>query len=82
MSQDLLPAVAIGNDGDSALPVRLKQANLIAEVCGVPERWNLFLSPPQLVSREDVPIGYNPIFEYAALPDVERVIEAIRVVME
>ena len=44
--------------------------------------FNLFLSPPQLVCRDDVHIGYNPIYEYAALPDVERVLNAIKVVME
>ena len=48
----------------------------------VPERFNLFLSPPQLVCRDDVHIGYNPIYEYAALPDVDQVISAINVVME
>ncbi|CAN5408872.1 hypothetical protein BH11ARM2_BH11ARM2_33240 [soil metagenome] len=55
---------------------------ILAEMTRIPERWNLFLSPPQLVAREDVPIGYNPIYEYAALPDVDQVIEAIRTVME
>lgn len=55
---------------------------VIAEMTGAPERWNLFLSPPQLVARDDVHIGYNPIYEYAALPDVPRVLEAIRIVME
>ncbi|HJP83104.1 MAG TPA: thiamine pyrophosphate-dependent enzyme [Fimbriimonadaceae bacterium] len=55
---------------------------IIAEMTRVPERWNLFLSPPQLVAREDVHIGYNPIYEYAALPDLQQVIEAIRVTME
>ncbi len=55
---------------------------IVAEITSVPERWNLFLSPPQLVTRDDVHIGYNPIYEYAALPDVNQVIEAIRVVME
>jgi 2-oxoisovalerate dehydrogenase E1 component len=55
---------------------------VISEIMSVPERFNLFLSPPQLVSREDVHIGFNPIYEYAALPDAERVHEAIRVVME
>ena len=55
---------------------------VIAEMTRVPDRWNLFLSPPQLVAREDVHIGYNPIYEYAALPDVSQVLEAIRVVME
>lgn len=55
---------------------------VIAEMTRVPERWNLFLSPPQLIARQDVQIGYNPIYEYAALPDVERLTAAIRVVME
>jgi 2-oxoisovalerate dehydrogenase E1 component len=55
---------------------------IIAEMTRVPERWNLFLSPPQLVAREDVHIGYNPIYEYAALPDLQQVIDAIRVSME
>lgn len=54
---------------------------IIAEMTSVPERWNHFLSPPQLVAREDVPIGYNPIYEYAALPDVQQVVTAIRVTM-
>jgi len=34
------------------------------------------------VSRADVHIGYNPIYEYAALPDTQRVISAIRLTME
>ncbi len=55
---------------------------VIAEMTRVPERWNLFLSPPQLVARDDVHIGYNPIYEYAALPDVSQVIAAIQTVME
>jgi 2-oxoisovalerate dehydrogenase E1 component len=55
---------------------------VIAEMTAKPERWNLFLSPPQLVARADVQIGYNPIYEYAALPDVQEVIDAIRVTME
>jgi hypothetical protein len=29
-----------------------------------------------------VHIGYNPIYEYAALPDAKRVIAAIRFTME
>lgn len=55
---------------------------VVAEMTTVPERWNLFLSPPQLVAREDVPIGYNPVYEYAALPSLDQVIDAIRVTME
>lgn len=56
--------------------------SLIAEMTGKPEWWNHFLSPPQLVAREDVPIGYHPTYEYAALPGVEQVVKAIRVTME
>lgn len=55
---------------------------VIAEMTGVPERWNLFLSPPQLVARPDVHIGYNPIYEYAALPSVQQVMDAIAITME
>ena len=36
------------------------------------------VSPPILVSKGNVMIGYNPIYEYAALPDVERIVAAIR----
>jgi 2-oxoisovalerate dehydrogenase E1 component len=56
--------------------------SIISEMVSVPERFNLFLSPPQLVCRDDVHIGYNPIYEYAALPDIDQVISAINVVME
>lgn len=55
---------------------------LIAEMVSKPERFNLFLSPPQLVARKDVPIPYSPILEYAVLPDLEEVLAAIRVAME
>lgn len=56
--------------------------SIVANMVSVPERFNLFLAPPQVVSRGDVHIGYNPIYEYAALPDVDDVIKAIRVTME
>lgn len=55
---------------------------IVQEMSSRPERFNLYLSPPQLVAREDVPIGYNPIYEYAALPDGQRLIDAIRITME
>jgi 2-oxoisovalerate dehydrogenase E1 component len=56
--------------------------SIVAEMTRVPERWNLFLAPPQLVCRGDVHIGYNPIYEYAALPSVDDVVAAIRTTME
>jgi 2-oxoisovalerate dehydrogenase E1 component len=43
--------------------------------------WNAMVSPPILVSKANVMIGYNPIYEYAALPDVERIVAAIRTSM-
>lgn len=55
---------------------------VISEILSKPEWFTYLYSAPQLVAREDVPIGYNPIYEYAALPDVEQVLAAIRTVME
>src|SRR5436309_5814911 len=51
---------------------------IISHVTGIPGLWNELLSPPILVSKPNVVIGYNPIYEYAALPDVERIETAIR----
>jgi 2-oxoisovalerate dehydrogenase E1 component len=51
---------------------------IISHVTGTAEVWNELLSPPILVSKANVVIGYNPIYEYAALPDVERVVSAIK----
>ncbi len=55
---------------------------IISEVAGDPESWSYFFSAPQLVAKEDVHIGYNPIYEYAALPSTDQVIDAIRLTME
>jgi 2-oxoisovalerate dehydrogenase E1 component len=55
---------------------------VISEIMSNPDRFNLFLAPPQLVSRDDVHIGFNPVYEYAALPDAQRVRDAISTVME
>jgi 2-oxoisovalerate dehydrogenase E1 component len=51
---------------------------IISHVSSTPELWNELISPPILVSKANVMIGYNPIYEYAALPDVERITAAIR----
>src|SRR5213596_315739 len=51
---------------------------IISHVTSMPELWNAMISPPVLVSKANVMIGYNPIYEYAALPDVERIAAAIR----
>src|SRR5882724_9085205 len=51
---------------------------IISHVTGNPGLWSELLSPPILVSKPNVVIGYNPIYEYAALPDVDRIVTAIR----
>src|SRR5246127_2120950 len=51
---------------------------IISAITSTAELWNDLISPPILVSKANVMIGYNPIYEYAALPDVERIITAIR----
>jgi 2-oxoisovalerate dehydrogenase E1 component len=55
---------------------------VISELTGEEASWYSFVSPPQLVSRPDVQVGFNPIYEYAALPSVDGIIAAARVTME
>ena len=51
---------------------------IISHITSQPDIWSELVSPPILVSKGNVMIGYNPIYEYAALPDVERIIAAIK----
>jgi 2-oxoisovalerate dehydrogenase E1 component len=51
---------------------------IISHLVAQPDIWNGMISPPTLVTKSNVLIGYNPIYEYAALPDVERIVAAIR----
>jgi 2-oxoisovalerate dehydrogenase E1 component len=51
---------------------------IITHVTAQADIWQEMLSPPILVSKGNVMIGYNPIYEYAALPDVERIVAAVR----
>jgi 2-oxoisovalerate dehydrogenase E1 component len=51
---------------------------IVAHLAGLPEIWSQLIAPPILVSKTNVMIGYNPIYEYAALPDVKRIVAAIR----
>ncbi|MCS7300823.1 MAG: thiamine pyrophosphate-dependent enzyme [Fimbriimonadales bacterium] len=55
---------------------------IITEMTSVPERFNLLLAPPQLVARYDVHIPFCPELEYAILPDLPRVIQAIQTTLE
>lgn len=51
---------------------------VISHLSGLAEIWSELMAPPILVSKPNVMIGYNPIYEYAALPDVKRIIAALR----
>ena len=51
---------------------------IITHIASELNLWNAMISPPILISKANVMIGYNPIYEYAALPDVERIVEAIK----
>src|SRR5881392_2468920 len=51
---------------------------IISHITSQRDLFHEMASPPILVSKTNVMIGYNPIYEYAALPDVERIVAAIR----
>jgi pyruvate/2-oxoglutarate dehydrogenase complex dihydrolipoamide acyltransferase (E2) component len=50
---------------------------IISHLTARPDVWSRLVSPPTLVSKGNVMIGYNPIYEYAALPDVVRIVDAV-----
>ena len=54
---------------------------IITTLAGDAEIWSALQAPPALVSKGNVMIGYNPILEFAALPDAKRVVAAIRAVL-
>jgi 2-oxoisovalerate dehydrogenase E1 component len=56
--------------------------HIISEITSDPATFGLLFSSPQLVARPDVHIGYNPIYEYAALPSTDDVIAACRIAIE
>src|SRR2546421_10394950 len=51
---------------------------IITDIASQPDLWSEMVAPPILVSKTNVMIGYNPIYEYAALPDVKRIVAALR----
>ena len=51
---------------------------IITHLMSQPDVWSNIITAPILVSKGNVMIGYNPIYEYAALPDVPRIVAAIR----
>ena len=50
---------------------------IVTHLMGQPDLWSAMKAPPVLISKGNVMIGYNPIYEYAALPDVKRITDAI-----
>ena len=51
---------------------------IVTHLMSQPDIWAALKAPPVLVSKGHVMIGYNPIYEYAALPDKARVLDALR----
>jgi 2-oxoisovalerate dehydrogenase E1 component len=70
--------VVVHEDGKSCSVGQM----IISELTGDPDSFCNFVSSPQLVAKPDVHIGYNPIYEYAALPSTDEVIEAIQLTLE
>jgi 2-oxoisovalerate dehydrogenase E1 component len=50
---------------------------IVTHILSQPDLWAALKAPPVLVSKGPVVIGYNPIYEYAALPDVPRILDAV-----
>lgn len=50
---------------------------IIATLCSQREVLACLKSPPVLVSKADVHVGFNPVYEYAALPDKLRIEAAL-----
>src|SRR3954463_7583979 len=66
--------VVVQEDGENCSAGQM----IIAHLAGLSEIWKDLLAPPILVSKPNVMIGYNPIYEYAALPDVKRIVAALQ----
>ncbi|MCB9990722.1 MAG: transketolase [Rhodospirillales bacterium] len=54
--------------------------SIMSEICSDFETWESLYSSPQLVSRPDIHIGFNPVLEQAVLPNVDDIIMAARLV--
>lgn len=51
---------------------------ILAELVQDHHLWKAMKATPILISRANVQIGLNPVYEYSALPDKERIVDAIR----
>jgi 2-oxoisovalerate dehydrogenase E1 component len=70
--------VVVQDDGSSCSIGQM----IISELVGDEQSFGSFVSAPRLVAKPDVHIGYNPICEYAALPDLDQVVAAIEKTLE
>ncbi|MGB0743886.1 MAG: thiamine pyrophosphate-dependent enzyme [Opitutales bacterium] len=50
---------------------------IVSTMCSQHDVLASLKSPPVIVSKSDVHVGFNPIYEYAALPDKQRVESAL-----
>ncbi|MGJ8637926.1 MAG: thiamine pyrophosphate-dependent enzyme [Opitutaceae bacterium] len=50
---------------------------IVAEMCGQRSVLQSLKAPPLIVSKDDVHVGFNPIYEYAVLPDSARIQAAL-----
>jgi 2-oxoisovalerate dehydrogenase E1 component len=54
---------------------------IISNICGSKPTWERLYAAPQLVSRDDVHIGFSRVLESAALPDVGKILHAVKVTL-
>ncbi len=50
---------------------------IVAAMCSDQDVLQHLKAPPVIVAKPDVHVGFNPIYEYAALPDRERIMAAM-----
>lgn len=50
---------------------------IVAEMCASAEVLQALKAPPIIISKDDAHVGFNPIYEYAALPDQARIIAGL-----
>lgn len=55
---------------------------IISELTTAEDSFFTLLNSPELVSRPDVHIGYNPVLEYEALPSVDDIKNALQTTMD
>ncbi len=52
--------------------------NIVSRVAEDADLFDRLLAPPRLLAKPDVNIGYNPVFEFEALPNAKDVAAAVR----